>query len=149
MMSLASYILALVTATGGFASSHPVIGHPEATVQCLRFKQPLGYSASGAREQGDSIWYVLQLADGGTVTRPLFPKRERDQWTRGSRWTTKGDTVRIRVSDGLVGWDISLRPGRNGFTGVATYLTDVHVEGWAPPRLDVLAITIKCPAPPA
>jgi hypothetical protein len=146
-MSPASYVLALVAATGGFASSHAVIGHGGATVQCLRFKQPLGYSASGAREQGDSVWYVLQLADGGTVTRPLFPKRQREQWTRLSRWTTKGDTLLIRVSDGLVGWDISLRRGGDGFTGVATYLTDVRVDGWIPPRLDVHAATIKCPAP--
>ena len=148
-MSLASYILALVAAAGGAASLHTVIGHPEATAQCLRFKQPLGYSASGAREQGDSVWYVLQLADGGTVARPLFPKREREQWTRSSRWTTKGDTLLIRVSDGLVGWDISLRKARDGFTGVATYITDVRVEGWAPPWVDVHAATIKCPAPPA
>jgi hypothetical protein len=126
------------------------------TAQCLRFKQPLGYSASGAREQGDTKWYVLQLGDKGTVNRPLFPERQRERWARGSRWTAQGDTVlrqwttgnnlRIHVSDGLVGWDISLSPGRDGYSGVATYLTDVEAAGWIPPRMEVSAIAISCPA---
>ena len=146
-MSPASFILTLVTVAWGLASSYGVSADRVAT-ECLRFEQPLGYSASGAREQGEVAWYVLQLADSGTVNRPLFPKREREQWTRQSRWTAKGDTLLIHVSDGLVGWDITLRRERDGFAGVATYLTDVRVEGWVPPRLDVHAVAIKCPAPP-
>jgi hypothetical protein len=148
-MSLVSYVLTLVAAAGGLALSSTFVVDRVATPQCFRFKQPLGYSASGAREQGDAAWYVLQLGDRGTVTRPLFPQRQREVWTRRSRWTAKGDTLLIRVSDGLVGWDISLWRERDGFTGVATYLTDVRVAGWVPPRLDVSAATIKCPAPPA
>jgi hypothetical protein len=97
--------------------------------ECLRFEHPLGYSASGAREQGDSAWYVLQLDDSGTVTRPLFPRRQREMWTRRSTWKTKGDTLLVRVLDGLVGWGIALWPSGNGFSGSATYLTDVRVEG--------------------
>src|SRR3954469_3702550 len=119
-MSPASYVLALVAAAGRFASSHGSTRDRVAPAECLRFEQPVGYSASGAREQGDAKWYVLQLADSGTVTRPLFPKRQREMWTRRSRWTTKGDTLLIHVSDGLVGWDISLQRGRGGFSGVAT-----------------------------
>lgn len=148
-MSPASYLLVLVAATGGFASSHGVVVDRVGTLQCLRFKQPLGYSASGALEKGDSAWYVLQLEDSGRVTRPLFPQRRREMWTRRSRWTAKGDTLLIRVFDGLVGWDISLWREHDGFTGVATYLTDVRVAGWIPPRVDVSAAAIKCPAPPA
>lgn len=148
-MSPASYLLALVVAAGGNASSHGVVVDRVATLQCLRFKQPLGHSASGAREQGNAAWYVLQLADSAIVTRPLFPKREGERWARLSRCTTKGDTLFIRVFDGLVGWDLALRREGHGFTGVATYLTDVFVAGWVPPRIDVHAATIKCPAPPA
>jgi hypothetical protein len=95
------------------------------------------------------MWYVLQLADSGRVARPLFPKRQRDQWTGLSRWTTKGDTLLIRVSDGLVGWDIALRRRDDEFAGVANYLTDVRVEGRVPPRKEVRAAPIECPAPPA
>jgi hypothetical protein len=113
--------------------------------ECLRFEHPLGYSASGAREQGDSAWYVLQLDDSGTVTRPLFPQRQRERWTRKSRWTPKGDTLLVRVFDGLVGWDVALWPSAKGFSGSATYLTDVRAVGWVPPRVEVYAARIKCP----
>jgi hypothetical protein len=112
--------------------------------ECFRFEHPLGYSASGAREQGDSAWYVLQLDDSGTVTRPLFPRRQREMWTHRSGWTAKGDTLLVRVFDGLVGWDVSLWPTGNRFSGSATYLTDVRVEGWVPPRVEVHAARIKC-----
>jgi len=113
--------------------------------ECLRFEQPLGHSASGAREQGDSAWYVLQLDPSGTVTRPLFPRPEREMGTRKSSWTAKADTLLVRVSDGLVGWDVTLWPSGKGFSGSATYLTDVRVEGWVPPRVEVHAARIKCP----
>ena len=126
------------TISGGMVSARIL---PE----CFRFEHPLGYSASGAREQGDSAWYVLQLDDSGTVTRPLFPRRQREMWTRRSTWKAKGDTLIVRVLDGLVGWDVTLWPSGKGFSGSATYLTDVRVEGWVPPRVDVHAARIKCP----
>jgi hypothetical protein len=146
-MRLISYLLALaVAATGSAAAVSDASDRPTAP-RCLRFEQPLGYSASGERERGDSSWYVLQLGDSGTVTRPLFSPREREQWNRLSAWTTKGDTLRIRVTDGLAGWNISLWAVRGGFAGIATYLTDVVVVGWVPPRMDVHAASIECPAP--
>jgi hypothetical protein len=126
------------TISGGMVSARIL---PE----CFCFEHPLGYSASGALEQGDSAWYVLQLNDNGTVTRPLFPPRQRELWTRQSRWTPKGDTLSVRVLDGLVGWDVTLWPSGKGFSGSATYLTDVRVEGWVPPRVEVHAARIKCP----
>jgi hypothetical protein len=148
-MSSASYLLALVAAAGSFAASHGAFGNRVARPECLRFKQPLGYSESGALEQGEVKWYVLALADNGIVRRPLFSRREREHWTRRSRWTTKGDTLLIRVSDGLVGWDISLRRERDHFTGVAMYLTDVHGKDLVPLRKEVHAVRMRCPAPPA
>jgi len=118
-----------------------------ANLECLRFKQPLGYSASGALEQGKTEWYVLRLADSDVVSRPLFQKRDRERWTRRSRWTAKGDSIHIRVSDGLVGWDVALRRAGDGYTGVANYLSDARAEGWIPPRVTVHADAIECPAP--
>jgi hypothetical protein len=125
----------------------PAVEHEVFAEQCLRFDQPLGYSSSGDRERGDSAWHVLQLRDGGAVERPFFPERQRQMWSNRSRWSRDGLTLTIRVSDGLVGWDLSLAPdGRGGLGGVATYLTDVIVAGWVPPRMNVQATTIKCPA---
>ena len=148
-MRTASYGVVFLLAAGCLASSRGVIGGPVGTVECLRFKQPLGYSASGARERGNAMWYVLQLADSGRIARPLFPKRQREQWTDLSRWTIKGDTLLIRVSDGLAGWNMALQRRQDEFVGVATYLTDVRVAGWVPPQKDVRAAPIECPAPSA
>lgn len=148
-MRSASYVLALVAAASSIAASYGGAWGRVSDGECIRFREPLGYSATGAREQGDAKWYVLQLADSGMVARPLFPKRERKQWAYRSRWTANGDTLLVRVSDGLVGWDISLRRGRNGFQGAATYLTDVHVKGAFPLRKVVHATTVKCPEPSA
>ena len=116
------------------------------TPRCLRFMQPIGYSASGALEKGDTAWYVLQLRDSGKVARPLFPRPQREAWTRSSRWTSTGDTLRIRVSDGLAGWDISMWRARKGFAGVASYLSDARVAGAVAPRMNVEAVEIACPA---
>jgi hypothetical protein len=146
-MSPALYVLALVAAASSIAASYGGTRGRVTEGECLRFHEPLGYSASGALEQGDAKWYVLQLADSGMVARPLFAKRERKQWASRSQWTTNGDTLLVRVSDGLVGWDLSLRRGRNGFQGVATYLTDVRVTGALPLRRIVHASKITCPAP--
>jgi hypothetical protein len=141
-MSLASYMLALAAVTGSPGPSLPVIQSVTAP-QCIRFTKPLGFSASGVREVGDEAWYVLKLGDNRVVTRPLFPGVE--MWAGGSRWRAKGDSLQIRVSNGLVGWDISLRRRGDGFVGVATYLTDVRVAGAVPTRVDVSAARIKCP----
>jgi hypothetical protein len=143
-MHIGAYILAIVVATGSPAATHG-IDVPVDAPQCLLFEKPLGYSASGALEKGDTTWYVLQLDDNGTVTRPLFPKRQGEKWAHRSRWTAKAFTLQILVFDGLVGWDITLSRVRGRFSGVATYLTDVSVAGWVPPRVDVSAIEIKCP----
>ncbi len=117
--------------------------------KCLQFEQPLGYSFSGAREKGDLRWYVLQLGDSGSVTRPLFPQKDREWLKRSSRWSIKGDTLLVRVSDGLVGWDVALRRHRPGYSGVATYLTDVIVDGRIPKmELDVRATLVPCPGSP-
>jgi len=151
-VTIAAYALAIVPLAVGFGAPRTaVLDHAVVTEQCLRFEQPLGYSASGAREQGDSAWYVLQLGDSGAVTRPLFPKRQRERWSKGSHWAATAFTLVVSVSDGLVGWDLTLWPDGTGtgFAGTATYRTDVVVAGWVPPQMKVHATKIKCPAVPA
>ena len=146
-MSRLSYVLALVVATGGCGSAHGVFMNRATTPQCLRFMHPIGYSASGALEKGDTAWYVLQLRDSGKVDRPLFPRLQRDRWAQSSRWTSTGDTLRISVFDGLVGWDISMWRARQGFAGVASYLSDAApATGLVAPRMNIEAVEIACPA---
>lgn len=144
-----SYVFSLfVVAASVVSSSDGVRSHVTNDI-CLRFTEPLGYSVSGTRERGDAKWYVLQLGDSGVVARPLFPSRERELWPNRSRWTTKGDTLLVRVSDGLVGWDLALRRERDEFQGLATYLTDVYVKGAVRLRREVHASTTTCPVPSA
>lgn len=116
-----------------------------AEARCFRFDRPLGESASGALERSDSTWQFVQLGDSGIVRRPLRPRREREAWLRKHQWSVSRDTVRFRVGDGLVGWDVSMWRTGNSFTGIARYLTDVIAKGWEPPRVKVHALGIKCP----
>ena len=117
--------------------------------QCFRFDRPLGTSAAGTLEQGDSTWYFVQLADSGIVRRPLRPKGEREAWLRKKQWSIKGNTINFRVGDPLVGWNVTMRPEGRSFAGVATYLSDVIVAGRAPTRIKVHAKRVACPALPA
>ena len=141
-------ILALCAFAAGFLSSCTSKETIATLPQCFRFDQPLGNSASGARERGDSTWYFVQLADSGIVRLALRPRREREAWITKNQWSASKDTLRIRVGDPLVGWDVLLWPQGKAFAGTATYLTDVIVAGWVPPRLNVHATKIKCPALP-
>src|SRR3954469_6056869 len=114
--------------------------------QCFRFDWPLGTSATGIPEQGDSTWYIVQLGDSGIVRRPLLPKREREAWLRTHQWSAKGDTIQFRVGDLLVGWTVAMHPTGQSFTGVATYNGDAIAVGEGPIRVGVDATRIRCPA---
>lgn len=123
--------------------SHGQGGEP----RCFRFDRPMGASASGALERSDSTWQFVQLGDSGIVRRPLRPRRERKAWLRKHQWSVNKDTVRFRVSDGLVGWNVSMWRNGNSFTGIAGYLTDVIARGWETPRVTVHAVEVECPPP--
>jgi hypothetical protein len=145
-MSTFAYVVTLLMGFGDPTFSH----HRTPPPRCLRFAQPLGYSAAGVLEHNVPRWYVLELGDSGAVRRPLFPPRQREMWAERSTWAERADTLRIRVFDGLVGWDVSLWRGRSrgSYDGTATYLSDVVVAGRAPVRADVHATTIVCPVSP-
>src|SRR4051812_4045014 len=127
----------------------PSVAQGSKLPQCFRFDRPLGTSAAGTREQGDSTWYLVQLADSGIVRRPLRPVREREAWLRKNQWSTKGDTIHFRVGDPLVGWRVTMHRAGRSFTGVATYITDVIVAGRGPIGVKVHAARVRCPALPA
>lgn len=115
---------------------------------CYHFAEPLGYSATGKLELGDSAWYVIELRANGAVARPLFrDARQRDRWTERSTWRQTGDTLHIRVFDGLVGWDVTMRPESSvTYVGSAEYLSDVRGPD-APPRVSIHARKVACASP--
>lgn len=136
----------------GLSLLAPVATPLRATAQasaCYHFAQPLGYSAMGKLELGDSAWYVIELRPNGAVARPLFrDARQRDRWTQRSTWRQTGDTLHIRVFDGLVGWDVTMRAASAAvYVGSAEYLSDVRGPD-APQRVPIRALKTGCASPP-
>jgi hypothetical protein len=73
----------------------------------------------------------------------------RESWQRGSEWTVTGDSLHVRLSTRLAGWDLRLvraRPTGDSFEGVAHYLTDVVVldGSWRPPVVPVRVQRENC-----
>jgi hypothetical protein len=118
---------------------------------CYTFDRPLGSSATGDVERGDSSWYRLKLEPAGKVARPgLVRTSWRDQYAHFSTWHSSGDTLFIRVSTGLVGWDLTLLPDANRYVGRGRYLSDAFVVGAEPLHVRVQATREVCrPSPPA
>ena len=104
------------------------------TTDCYRFDRPISYSGAGTREWGDSAWHVLQLLPGGRVDRPLLLVGTRERYSRRSTWRVAGDTLHIRVFDGLVGWDLTLLPYDGRYRGTGEYMSDARVAEHAPPN---------------
>jgi len=118
LVALALCVATLVTTSATRASSPEPAG-------CYRFNRPLGKSAAGHLEAGDSSWYRVQLLAGGLVARPrLGSAFWREQFAARSSWREHGDTLLVRLSTGLVGWDLTLIAERNGYSGTARYLSD-------------------------
>lgn len=113
-------------------------------VGCYRFDRPLGHSAAGTAERNDSTWYSLRLLPAGAVARPeLASPIWRDQYAARSSWRAARDTVFIRVSTGLVGWDVALAGHDSQYVGTARYLTDA--VGGPPITTAVHAKREACP----
>ncbi|MCR4341401.1 MAG: hypothetical protein NUW01_16105, partial [Gemmatimonadaceae bacterium] len=112
---------------------------------CYRFNRPMGHSAAGHLERSNVGWWTLELQPEGRARRPHLTAAQQRLWTR-SGWSRLADTIRVRLSTGLVGWDIALAPiSGDTLSGIARYLTDVIVEGWEPPRYPVVAVREACP----
>ena len=118
VVAFALFIAAVVTNSAARRSSHEPTG-------CYRFNRPLGGSATGRLEAGDSAWYRAQLLGGGLVVRPTLASAYwREQYAARSSWHEHGDTLLVRLSTGLVGWDLTLIAEGNAYTGTARYLSD-------------------------
>ena len=111
-------------------------------VGCYLAEPALTYSAAGNLERGDSSWSRAELLADGTARRPLLKAR----YDRGSTWRIEGDTLHVIFVDGLVGWRLQLTPSLNGWTGRATYITDVVVVGggWSPPQHPITLTRRSC-----
>ncbi len=136
-------VIALAFVVGAFVpgpSTHQPPG-------CYRFNRPLGHSASGQLEAGDSSWYRVQLLPVGAVARPALPSAYwRQQYAQRSSWREHGDTLIVRVTTGLDGWELTVTPAGNGYTGTARYLTDAR--GGQPSVAAVQAEREPCHAAP-
>ena len=120
----------------------------EAPAGCYVFDRPISYSAAGTRESGDSAWYVLQLLPAGGVDRPLMPATTRDRYAQRSTWRVVGDTLHMRVFDGLVGWDLALLRNSGRYRGIGKYLSDAIVIGREPTTDAFSAGRVDCAAAP-
>lgn len=115
---------------------------------CYRADRPLrssGVDTARVTDPGMVRGARLYLGRDGTITRRDLA----GQWRR-SRWSEHGDTLQMRLSTGLVGWDLSLTrdtSGRNAFSGVAKYLTDVVSRGWIAPVVMVSLTREICDPP--
>jgi hypothetical protein len=137
----------LLATLGGAARTQP-----RPVDGCWRADPALGYSAGGVQESDADSRRVLVLHPGGAVTRPLLGRPtvraahgEDVRWAERSGWARDGDTLHVRVFDGLVGWRLALTRVGAGYAGTATYLTDVVVRGQPPHRIAVRMTRMRCP----
>jgi hypothetical protein len=136
--------LVWLLALNSMAASVPLPNSVE-TAGCYRFDRPLGHSASGDLERSDSTWYLMELRENGSVIRPRLEARYwRDQYARNSSWRVVGDTLRILVTTGLVGWDLTLISASGEYVGAAQYLTDAIDPGAEPLFVTVRGVRGPC-----
>lgn len=139
-----SFVIAGFTSLLAASIAFPAAHQPSG---CYRFNRPLGQSASGQLEARDSSWYRVQFLPQGAVARPTLSNAYwRQQYAERSSWREHGDTLFVRVTTGLVGWDLALLPTRDGYAGTARYLTDAL--GGQPYVAQVQAERESCAAPP-
>jgi hypothetical protein len=159
ILSLLPFVATLILAGGAAVAQ---VGPP---VGCYRADRPLGTSASATGGIPTPGLDTFRLLDDGRVERPdvgrpsgftdAMEQAAQRSWARGSHWHTAGDTLYVRLSTGLSGWDLTLVPAPAGadaaYSGVARYLTDVVVAdsaAWQPPRVTVRVTRGAC-TPPA
>lgn len=146
-LHLAGWLLIGLACAGSSTSSTTLAAQPvKDPVGCYRFNRPMGHSAAGHLERSTPGWWTLELQPEGQAWRPNLTAAEQRMWIRGSSWSRTGDTVWVRLSTGLVGWDIALTPiSGDTLGGMARYLTDAIVVGSEPLRVPVVAVKEHCP----
>ena len=93
----------------------------------------------------DSMMVYFRLEPEGRASRRMLAQHGA-VWS-GSRWTTSGDTLTVRLTPAMIAWRLELigdhASGR--YAGMATYLSDVVVRGSTPPRVPVRVWAVACP----
>jgi hypothetical protein len=112
-------------------------------IGCYIAKPALTYSATGEPERGDTSWAYAQLSPKGVARRPLLHANV----DRRSSWRIEDDTLHVTFSDGLAGWRLQLVRAPQGWTGLATYLSDARVVGQPAFRQPITFARRSCAAP--
>lgn len=128
---------------------------PVLTSRCYRSSKLLASEAPGASSRIgfgtgdnallDSTWAYFRLDSAGRASRTMLG-RDSSRW-RNSQWQADGDTLTVRLTTGTYGWSLVLVKNlpNGGYTGTATYLTDVATSGWSPSQLPITVRPSPCP----
>jgi hypothetical protein len=120
--------IVLLVGAAIFVSCEAHAQNPGGIVGCYVAKPALTYSATGGPERGDTSWAYAQLSANGKARRPLL----RSDHDGMSSWRAEGDSLHVTFHDGLVGWRLRLARVPQGWSGLATYLSDAIVVGQPP-----------------
>jgi hypothetical protein len=145
----------MATANGYAHFATAAVQPPDSVTGCYRASRPLGTAASPTGGTPTPGLDTFQLLPEGRVDRPhvgtpvgwtdRMAANARESWRRGSRWTATPDSLHVRLSTGLAGWELRLARVTGDpfqFEGMGHYLTDVVVVdgSWKPP---VVAVRVR------
>lgn len=133
-------------ATSPVSASTVSAWQPPPVAGCYQSSITLGPVGTVSLLHRDSAFQTFVLTDSGTVQLPLLESRQVRMWTERSTWQMRRDTLRVRVSTGLQGWEATVTLGakRTQWHGTAQYLSDAIVRGQPPLRAPVVFVRIPC-----
>jgi hypothetical protein len=112
---------------------------------CWEASRSLGARAKATGVPGEARFQTLRMSDSGHVHLPLLSGGERVMWEARSAWSHGNDSLSLRVSTGLVGWQLHLRRTNSlMWSGSATYLTDAIARGRPPLREPIELTRVAC-----
>ena len=131
-------LLALAATSAGAQNVRDVIG-------CWEASRPLGARADATGVPSESRFHALRMSDSGHVHLPLLSGGERGMWEARSEWSLGNDSLSLRVTTGLVGWQLHLRrTNSRTWRGMATYFTDAIARGRPPLRVPIELTRVAC-----
>jgi hypothetical protein len=146
---LTASLVMLMATSGWSCASTEELSPPE----CYQADLALG-PAGSSREMSrpfdvsassdlDTAWYQFRLDSGGRASRPTLG-RPSMIWQHG-RWRIEGDSLLVDLTNGSVGWRLSLgEAAGGGYAGTALYRSDVVASGVARSPRAVRARRVDC-----
>ncbi|AMW04488.1 hypothetical protein [Gemmatimonas phototrophica] len=112
---------------------------------CWAASRPLGSRGDATGVPSEARFQTLRLSDSARVHLPLLERGERTMWEARSGWSQRSDSLSLRVSTGLAGWQLHLRRiDQRTWRGTATYLTDAIARGRPPLRVPLELTRVAC-----